>query len=120
MSRSTYSVQNRKRHKAVLKRAKGFRGGRSKLIRQAYNAVDRAMKMAYYDRRKKKGQFRSLWTLRINAACRASDLGLTYSTFINGLHKAGIVCDRKVLADLAATDAPAFAQLMEKAKAALA
>jgi large subunit ribosomal protein L20 len=100
-----------------LKLARGFRGGRSKLIRTAYDAVDRAMAMAYVGRKQKKRMYRRLWTVRINAACR--NAGMNYSTFINGLNKAGIELNRKVLADLAATDADAFAKLIEAARAAL-
>lgn len=114
--RTKSSVASRKRRKAVLKQARGFRGSRS-LLRQAYNTVDRAMAMAYVGRKQKKRQYRRLWTVRINAACRAA--GTNYSTFINGLHKAGIELNRKVLADLAVRDPEAFAGLIEKARGAL-
>lgn len=116
--RVTKSVASRRRRKAVLKLARGYRGNRSKLIRQAYNAVDRAQAMAYTNRRQKKRLYRRLWTVRINAACRAA--GLNYSQFICGLAKAGVKLDRKVMSDVAATDPAAFAKLLDKAKAALA
>ncbi len=116
--RVTLAVPSRRRRKRVLEQAKGFRASRSKLIRQAYNAVDRAMAMGYVGRKQKKQQYRRLWTVRINAACRAA--GLNYSVFINGLKNAGIEINRKMLAELAATDAAAFAKLVESAKAATA
>ena len=115
--RVTHAVPSRKRRKRVLKLARGYRGSRSKLLRQAYGAVDRAMATAYVGRKQKKQQYRRLWTVRINAACR--QLGLTYSRFIDGLKKAGVDVNRKWLADLAVTDAPAFAELVTKAKGAL-
>jgi large subunit ribosomal protein L20 len=115
--RNTNRVASRKRRKKVLKQARGFRGGRGRLIRQAFGAVDHAMANAFTGRKQKKRQYRRLWTIRINAACRA--LGWNYSSFINGLNKAGIEVNRKVLADLAATDAAAFGKLVETAKAAL-
>jgi large subunit ribosomal protein L20 len=115
--RNTNRVASRKRRKKVLKQARGFRGGRGRLIRQAFGAVDHAMANAYIGRKQKKRQYRRLWTIRINAACRA--LGWNYSSFINGLNKAGIEMNRKVLADLAATDAAAFAKLVDAAKAAV-
>lgn len=115
--RNTNRVASRKRRKKVLKLARGFRGSRGKLIRQAFGAVDHAMANAFIGRKQKKRQYRRLWTIRINAACRA--LGWNYSSFINGLNKAGVEVNRKVLADLAATDAAAFGQLVETAKAAL-
>ena len=116
MSRSTVAVASRKRRKRVLHMARGFRGNRSKLIRMAYGATDRAMANMYKGRKQKKRVYRRLWTVRINAACRAQ--GFTYSKFINGLKKAGITLNRKVLADLAVNDAAAFTALLEKAKAA--
>ncbi len=116
MSRVKTSVASRKRRKRVLRQARGFRGARSKLIRQAYGAVDRAMAMAYVGRKQKKQQYRRLWTIRINSACRAA--GMNYSTFIDGLNKAGVALNRKVLADLAVRDPDAFGQLIEQAKAA--
>ena len=118
MSRATNSPATRKRHKRILRRARGFRGPRSKLIRQAMNSVDYAQAMAYRGRKEKKRQYRRLWTIRINAACRAS--GISYSRFMNGMLRAGIELDRKVLADLAATDANAFNALIEQARSALA
>ena len=117
MSRTKSVVASKKRRRRVLKLARGFRGSRSKLIRQAYGAVDRAMAMAYSGRKQKKRLYRRLWTVRINAACRAA--GMNYSRFINGLKKAGVEMDRKILADIAATDADAFARLLETAKAGL-
>ncbi len=113
--RVTGLVASRRRRKKVLKQARGFRHGR-KLLRQAYGAVDRGLAMAYAGRKQKKRQYRQLWTVRLNAACRAA--GLTYSRFIDGLRKAGVAIDRKCLADLAATDAAAFAKLVEVARAA--
>jgi len=114
--RVTCAPASRERRRRILKQAKGYRGNRSKLIRQAYISVDRAMAFAYIGRKQKKRQYRRLWTQRINAACRA--LEFKYSWFIDGLKKAGIEINRKMLADLAVVDAPAFAQLVEKAKAA--
>ena len=116
MSRVKSSVASRRRRKRVLKQARGYRGARSKLIRQAYGAVDRSMAMAYAGRKQKKRQYRRLWTTRINAACRAA--GTNYSSFIDGLKKAGVTINRKLLAELAATDAEAFAKLLETAAAA--
>jgi len=116
MSRTTCAVPSRKRRKRVLAMAKGFRGNRSKLIRMAYGATDRAMANMFMGRKQKKREYRRLWTVRINAACRALDF--KYSWLIDGLQKAGIEINRKWLADLAATDEKAFAQLVEKAKAA--
>ncbi len=117
MPRVTNAVASRKRRKRVLARAKGFRGSRSKLIRQAYNAVDRAMAMAYSGRKQKKRQYRRLWTVRLNAAVRP--LGLSYSEFIHGLKVAGVDLDRKVLSNLANEDAAAFAGIVATAKQAL-
>jgi large subunit ribosomal protein L20 len=116
--RATNAVASRARRKRVLERAKGFKGARGKLIRQAFDAVDYANKMAYSGRKQKKRDYRSLWTVRINAACRAA--GFSYSKFIAGLKKAGVDLNRKVLADLAARDADAFAQLLDQARKALA
>jgi large subunit ribosomal protein L20 len=116
--RVTSSVATRARHKRVLKQARGFYGSRSKLFRMATNAVDKAMAMAYKGRKQKKRQYRSLWTVRINAACRES--GLNYSRFINGLKKANVQLNRKILADLAVSDTQAFAQLLEIAKKTVA
>ncbi len=106
------------RHKKVLKQAKGFRGRRGNVYRVAKEAAMKAGQYAYRDRRQRKRQFRSLWIARINAASR--ELGLTYSVFMNGLKKAAIEVDRKVLSDLAVFDKPAFAQIANQAKAALA
>jgi len=118
MARVTHAVASRKRRKRVLAQAKGFRGSRSKLIRQAYNAVDRAMAMAYVGRKQKKRQYRRLWNVRINAACRVQ--GLNYSEFIHGLKLANVDLNRKVLSNLAAEDPEAFAVLVETAKKKLA
>jgi large subunit ribosomal protein L20 len=103
----------RRRRNRVLKMAKGYRGGRSKLFRTATTAVDKALGYAYRDRRAKKRNFRRLWITRINAAVRPHDL--SYSRFINGLKKADVALDRKVLADLAITDPKGFAQVAELA-----
>lgn len=118
MPRVKRGVQARARHHKVLKQAKGYRGARSKLFKTAKQAVDRAGQYAYRDRRQRKRQFRSLWIVRINAAAREN--GLSYSRLIDGLNRADIVLDRKVLADLAVHDKPAFTVLAEKAKSALA
>lgn len=101
----------------MLKLAKGFRLKRSKLYRYASDAVDHGLKYAYRDRRTKKREFRALWQIRINAAARAA--GLTYSRFIEGLKAAKVALDRKVLADLAATDSAAFGELIKIAQGAL-
>ncbi|MBA3011483.1 MAG: 50S ribosomal protein L20 [Proteobacteria bacterium] len=107
---------NRRRNK-VLKLAKGFRGGRSKLYRTAADAVDKALMYAYRDRRVRKREFRSLWIVRINAAARMNDL--SYSKFMTGLKLAGCELDRKVLADLAVCDPAGFSQLASQATARL-
>jgi large subunit ribosomal protein L20 len=99
----------RRRRKKILKLAKGFRGGRSKLIRTAADAVDKALMYAYRDRRQRKRDFRRLWIARINAAARMNDT--TYSRLINGLKKAEVALDRKVLAELAISDPAGFAQI---------
>nr|WP_324292353.1 50S ribosomal protein L20 [uncultured Desulfosarcina sp.] len=99
----------RRRRKKVLKLAKGFRGGHSKLFRTAADTVDRALQYAYRDRKQRKRQFRRLWIARINAAARMNDL--SYSRFISGLKKADVNLDRKVLADLAVSDPSGFAQI---------
>jgi large subunit ribosomal protein L20 len=117
MPRVKRGVQARARHKKVLKQAKGYYGARSRIYRVAKQAVIKAGQYAYRDRRQRKRQFRSLWIVRINAAAREN--GLSYSRLINGLGKAGIELDRKVLAELAVFDKPAFAVLAEQAKAAL-
>ena len=115
--RVTNAVASRARRKRVLERSKGFRGARGKLIRQAMDAVDYANAMAYVGRKQKKRMYRRLWTIRINAACRAG--GLNYSRLIDGLKKAGVTLNRKALADVAARDAAAFTQLIETASNAL-
>ncbi|NRB42273.1 MAG: 50S ribosomal protein L20 [Pseudomonadales bacterium] len=118
MARVKRGVVARRRHKKVLKLAKGYYGARSRVFRVAKQAVIKAGQYAYRDRRQRKRQFRSLWITRINAASRLN--GLSYSRFINGLKKAEIVLDRRVLADLAVHDKEAFAAVVEKAKGALA
>ena len=118
MPRVKRGVTARARHKKVLDLAKGFRGRRNNVYRVAKQAVMKAGQYAYRDRRNKKRVFRALWIARINAAARQNDM--TYSQFIYGLKKAEIEMDRKVLADLAVFDKPAFAAIVEKAKAALA
>ena len=118
MPRVKRGVQARARHKKVLKQAKGYSGARSRLFKTAKQAVDKAGQYAYRDRRQRKRQFRALWIVRINAAAR--DNGLSYSRFMAGLNKAEVGLDRKVLADMAMHDKTGFAQLAEKAKAALA
>ena len=117
MPRVKRGVTARARHKKVLEQAKGYRGRRSNVYRIAKEAVMKAGQYQYRDRRTKKRNFRALWIQRINAASR--ELGLTYGRFVNGLGKAGIEIDRKVLADLAVREPQAFAALVEKAKAAL-
>jgi large subunit ribosomal protein L20 len=111
------AVASRKRRKRLLKQAKGFWGSRSTNIRRAKETLIRALAYAYRDRKQKKRTFRSLWIIRINAAVRA--YGLSYSKFINGLKKAGVELDRKVLADLAVKDASSFSKIVETAKARL-
>lgn len=118
MARVKRGVIARRRHKKILKQAKGYYGARSRVFRVAKQAVIKAGQYAYRDRRNKKRTFRSLWIVRINAASRAN--GITYSQFINGLRKAEIALDRRVLADLAVHDKAAFSAVAEKAKAALA
>jgi large subunit ribosomal protein L20 len=117
MARVKRSVQARARHKKVLKEAKGYYGARRKVYRVAKQAVTKAAQYSYRDRRQRKRQFRRLWIVRINAAARAH--GLSYSRFMDGLNKAEIEIDRKVLADLAVHDSAAFGALAEKAKASL-
>ncbi len=118
MARVKRGVTARAKHKKVLKKAKGYYGARSRVFRVATQAVTKAGQYAYRDRRVKKRQFRRLWIVRINAAARMHDM--SYSRFMNGLSKAEIEVDRKMLADLAVHDIEAFGQLAEKAKAALA
>lgn len=117
MARVKTGVVRRRRHKKVLKLARGFYSGRRKHFRKAKEQLERSLVYAYRDRRRKKRDFRCLWIVRINAACRLNDL--SYSKFINGLKKAGIELDRKILADLAMNDAAAFAKIAEAAKKAL-
>ena len=114
MSRVKRGVTARARHKKIIKLAKGYRGRRKNVFRVAKQAVIKAGPMAYRDRRQRTRQFRALWIARINAASR--ECGLSYSRFINGLSKAGVLLDRKVLADIAVFDRLAFATLAEKAK----
>jgi large subunit ribosomal protein L20 len=114
MARATNAVASRRRRKKILKQAKGYRGARSKSLRSARLNVERALQYAYRDRRVRKRQFRSLWITRINAAARMH--GLSYSRFMDGLKKAGIGLDRKVLADLAVNDPQGFAQIAELAR----
>lgn len=117
MPRVKRGVTAHARHKKVLDQAKGYRGRRGSVYRIAKQAVMKAGQYAYRDRRQRKRQFRSLWIVRINAAAR--ELGMTYSVLMNGLKKASIEVDRKVLADLAVFDKPAFAQLANQARASL-
>lgn len=118
MPRVKRGVTAHRRHKKILKQAKGYYGARSRVFRVAKQAVIKAGQYAYRDRRTRKRQFRALWITRINAASRAN--GLTYSRLIAGLKKADIGLDRRVLADLAVHDKDAFAAVVDKAKAALA
>ena len=118
MARVKRGVTARRRHKKVLKQAKGYYNARRKVYRVAKQAVTKALQYAYIGRKQKKRQFRSLWIVRINAAARM--YGLSYSRLMNGLKKANIELDRKVLADIAVHDLPAFGQIAEQAKRALA
>lgn len=115
--RTTTAPASRRRRQRVLKRARGFRGARSKLIRQASEAVDRAMRLATIHRQQKKRSYRSLWIVRLSAACRNE--GLSYSRFIEGLTKAKIVLNRKMLSEIAIHDPAGFKTLVEQAKASL-
>ena len=117
MPRVKRGVTARARHKKVLNAAKGYYGARSRIYRVAVQAVTKAGQYAYRDRRQKKRQFRQLWIVRINAAARLN--GLSYSRFINGLKKASIEIDRKILSDIAVHDKGSFTALLEKAKDAL-
>mgnify|MGYP003313326941 CR=1 FL=1 len=117
MARVKGAMATRKRHKRVLKLAKGYRGAKSKLYKTANQAVMKSLTYAYVGRKLKKRDFRSLWITRISAACKMN--GMNYSTFMNGLKKAGISLNRKMLAEIAVSDAAAFTALVEKAKAAL-
>ena len=118
MARVKRGVTTHRRHKKILRQAKGYYGNRSKIYRVANQVVMRSLQYAYAHRRLRKRDFRKLWIARINAACRMNDM--SYSRFINGLSKAGVAINRKVLADLAVTDAKAFSDLVEVAKKALA
>jgi large subunit ribosomal protein L20 len=118
MARVKRGVTSHAKHKKVVKAAKGYFGRRKNTIRIAKQAVEKANQYAYRDRRARKRNFRALWIQRINAGAR--ELGLTYARFINGLSKAGVEVDRKVLADLAVKEPEAFKALADKAKAALA
>lgn len=119
MSRTKGGTVTHRRHKKVLDAAKGYYGSRSRNFRTATQAVDKANQYATRDRKQRKRQFRALWIQRINAAVRSHDADLTYSRFINGLAKAGIEVDRKVLADLAVHEPDAFGAIVAQAKAAL-
>jgi large subunit ribosomal protein L20 len=118
MARVKRGVIAGRRHKKILDKAKGYYGARSRVLRVAKQAVTKAGQYAYRDRRDRKRQFRALWIVRINAAAREN--GLSYSLLVNGLKKANIGIDRKVLADMAVFDKAAFSQLAEQAKASLA
>ncbi len=120
MARIKRGVTTRAKHKNLLEQAKGYRGRRKNTIRVARQAVEKAGQYAYRDRKIKKRTFRALWIQRINAAVRLFDIEFTYSRFINGLAKAGIEVDRKVLADLAVHEPEAFNAIAAQAKAALA
>jgi len=117
MARVKRAVNAQKKRRVTLERASGYRGQRSRLYRKAKEQVTHSLVYSYNDRRKKKGDFRKLWIQRINAGARAN--GLTYNRFIQGLKAAGVEVDRKILADLAVNDAPAFSALVETAKSAL-
>ena len=118
MARVKRGVTGRARHKKIIEMAKGHKGQRHRLFRRANESVTHALAYAYRDRRDKKSQFRRLWILRINAAARAH--GLSYSRLIDGLAKAGVALDRKVLADIAVRDDAAFGRLVEQARTASA
>jgi large subunit ribosomal protein L20 len=118
MARVKRGVMARRRHKKIIKLAKGYFNARRKVFRVAKQAVTKAAQYAYIGRKQRKRQFRSLWIVRINAAARLH--GMSYSRFMNGLSKANISLDRKALADLAVHDAAAFGQIAEQAKRALA
>ncbi len=117
MARVKGAMMTRKRRKKVLKLAKGYYGSKSKLFKTAKEAVMKSGQYAYIGRKQKKRDFRALWITRISAACRANDIN--YSTFMNGLKKAGIALNRKMLSEIAIHDEKAFAELVKKAKAAL-
>ncbi len=120
MPRVKRGVTAHANHKKVIDAAKGYRGRRKNVFRVANEAVMKAGQYAYRDRRQKKRQFRVLWIARINAAVRAMDIDLNYSQFMCGLKKAAIEIDRKVLSDMAVFDQPAFAKIVEQARACLA
>ena len=115
MARVKRATNAHKKRKVVLERASGYRGQRSRLYRKAKEQVTHSLTYSYRDRRAKKGDFRKLWIQRINAAARAN--GMTYNRFMQGLKAAGVEVDRKILADLAVNDAPAFAALVELSRA---
>ncbi|MBQ3111211.1 MAG: 50S ribosomal protein L20 [Clostridia bacterium] len=117
MARVKGALNTRKHHKKVLKLAKGYRGGKSKLYRTANQAVMKSMTYAYVGRKLKKRDFRRLWITRISAACKMN--GINYSKFMNGLKKANVEINRKMLSEIAINDAAAFTKLVETAKAAL-
>ena len=117
MPRVKTGTVRRRRHKKILKAAKGFFSGRRKHFRKAKEQIERSLVYAFRDRKQKKREFRKLWIIRINAASRLN--GTTYSRLMNGLKKAGIELDRKILADMAMNDAAAFTAVAQKAKAAL-
>lgn len=112
MPKSKYSVPSHRRRKKILKLAKGYRGGRSKLLKTAKETLEKALLYAYRDRRKRKSQFRKLWIIRINAAVR--QYGLSYSSFINRLKKKNIMIDRKILAHIAVTDPQTFEKIVKR------
>jgi large subunit ribosomal protein L20 len=118
MPRVKTGVVRRRRHKKILKLAKGFYSGRRKHFRKAKEQIERSLMYAFRDRKQKKREFRKLWIIRINAAARLN--GMNYSSFMNGLHKSGIELDRKILADMAMNDAAAFTAVVDASKAALA
>lgn len=117
MPRVKTGVVRRRRHKKILKLAKGFYSGRRKHFRKAKEQLERSMYYSFRDRKQKKRDFRKLWIIRINAACRLN--GMNYSSFMNGIKKSGIELDRKILADMAMNDAAAFSAVVNSAKAAL-
>jgi len=118
MPRATNAPASRKRRKLTLKAARGFRGSRSKLFRQATEAVDRAMRLSYVHRKQLKGDYRRLWTVRVSAACR--EQGVPYSRLIEGLKKGGVTLNRKMLSEIAFNDPAGFVQIVALAKKNLA
>lgn len=120
MARATSGVARHAKKKRYLRAARGYFGGRSKLWRIAKNAVERGWVYSYGDRKQKKREFRRLWIVRINAAVRENDPGMNYSRFMNGLKRAGIEVNRKVLSDMAVRDPAGFGELVNQAKAAQA